>query len=579
MKTFDSYVKGVYIPYDIQNLAFVFISATKRELCSVTGRVRLSMSEIHCVTMTVGNILQNYFKTYKFSSFWHYINGISISDDLSHEIIHGTIPSTTHLNPFDYTASFDIYLYVAQIITAKSNSSLTNSEDIFPTITSETVHFDASSKNVLTKASTFNFLSCYEEKYISFGFYLIPFMPQLWYALLIFLGVKIAILMAFKWIYLRSEVISYSSMWLLLVAMLLDDSAPVPQKLENTQFYRLILSVWGPVAVLLTNCYSSLMISDLNAPLSGATPESFEDLVCEKSSLVGRSEYYVNVTKMELTTMQQNLNKPRVISDSFFDPGCFRLLMVQDYNDERISRFYFALEYIKDDLENLARMGVTQIRREQLIQFLLLSDKHATLPRRMISLIQKMGYGAMPMYQKYVEEEISLCEKSVLAGENYQIDTEFEYYGGKYPWKKFYKGKDSLRPSVRVWSFEGGGRGSKVPRNFEALFESGIYAKLENQLARRIYAKRGRRSLNGEELDKPMSVYGGIVTLFMVTGVIVSMGGVLFVIENYGVMCDFWYKYFAGLNLTAKICSFKGKVLRNKFSNQFRRVWDKVCPS
>ncbi|OXA54557.1 hypothetical protein Fcan01_10411 [Folsomia candida] len=325
--------------------------------------------------------------------------------------------------------------------------------------------------------SCFNFLSCYEEKYISFEFYLTPFKPDLWGTLLIFLGMLITLLMAFKWIYFPDNGTSYSSMWLLFIAMLLDDTPYVPKRLERSQFYRIIFSAWGPVALLLMNCYSSLIISELNAPLRGATPEFLEDLVCEKSILTRQTRFLVNITSTDLAKILAR--KPRNLSLSWDDPGCFRFLMAQNYKYERMPMLAYALVDIRKEIQlklhHVDRVGgVAQMGRSQLAEFLLLSDKHSIYPRRLASVFLKNRRRAMEMYQGYAEKEIALCEKSVLIGERTNVDKEFVYLSGKYPRKKFYKGIDDFRSGLRAWSFKGSG-GSKVPRNFAAILESGIY--------------------------------------------------------------------------------------------------------
>lgn len=84
-------------------------------------------------------------------------------------------------------------------------------------------------------------------------------------------------------------------------------------------------------------------------------------------------------------------------------------------------------------------------------------------------------------------------------------------------------------------------------------------------MARGRLARRGRAVPNGEELDKPMSLVGGIVTLFMGTGCLLLLGGFVLILENYAVMWRLWirlYKYLAGLDFSTQVNKVKRKILK-----------------
>ncbi|OXA54554.1 hypothetical protein Fcan01_10412 [Folsomia candida] len=114
----DPQFKALFVFYDIQRFAFVFLTETTKELCCLTSKSKPSLSETQCGKIKrYENVFQTYFKTCKFTFFWRYINGLTYRPDGSYAKTSKILPSTTHLNPFEYTALFDIYLHVAQIIT------------------------------------------------------------------------------------------------------------------------------------------------------------------------------------------------------------------------------------------------------------------------------------------------------------------------------------------------------------------------------------------------------------------------------------------------------------------------------
>ncbi|OXA41485.1 hypothetical protein Fcan01_23849 [Folsomia candida] len=482
--------------YDIQNFAFLFFHQAENrssyKLCVHTTRSKPILEQTVCGVFRDGNILKKYQKLATFSCIWEYVHGVGTLFDKDNILIPTDELQSDMQNPFDTKQWSNMHIYMAKLILGKSNSTIVlvhlHNNYHSPIIKSEIVHLDARFASVVTKSRSLNFLSCYEDKYISFQFYLTPFPSSLWVAVLTTLTILIVLMTVYKLIALPTDVTLFTSIWLPFVAILLDDATSVPKKVEVSQFFRIIFSAWCPAAVLLTNCYSSLMISELNAPLRGYTPDTFEDVICEKSLLSKHTGFYVNITDMNFSMILENWDKVRDPFEST-DPNCFRFIMVQDHSCEGIPSF----AYFQNDISYwVKKIRTNRIRRDELIEFLTLSPKHILASREMAKFLKASGrsFANMAEYQGYAEKGLSHCEKSILIGENNQIDIEFEYYRGKYPHRKFYKGRGNMRPGSRAWTFEGGG-GSRVLNYFVGLVESGIYSRLEEEISRRIYTKRG----------------------------------------------------------------------------------------
>ncbi|OXA40863.1 Glutamate receptor U1 [Folsomia candida] len=151
---------------------------------------------------------------------------------------------------------------------------------------------------VISKFVGYQFLTYYAEQFITFNFYVTPFKLEVWIGLL----AAICILL------LGSEMskkfanfgnTSFSA-WLFILANIFEENGFVPKSFEKSKFYRLTFGCWGLMALILTNCYIGLMISDLNAPLRGNVPTTFQDLICDKGI---RAESYGKAREDNLTTV------------------------------------------------------------------------------------------------------------------------------------------------------------------------------------------------------------------------------------------------------------------------------------
>lgn len=180
-------------------------------------------------------------------------------------------------NPFRRDFSTSIPLYMAVTIIAVTNASLEleATSHTYPKLGIETrflYRSDGGQLNEFTYISGLQFLSCYSESYITFYFYLTPFEPMLW------LGLVVSLLIIFIALYFyitRKHMHSPYSVWLSFISVLFDDFSSVPEVIGNSLFYRLIFLTWAPAALLFTNCYSGLMISELNSPLKQTRSENF----------------------------------------------------------------------------------------------------------------------------------------------------------------------------------------------------------------------------------------------------------------------------------------------------------------
>lgn len=69
------------------------------------------------------------------------------------------------------------------------------------------------------------------------------------------------------------------SAWLFILATLFEETIPVPSRSEGKPLYRITISAWTLMSVILVNCYIGLMTTELNPPLEGTRPNTFKALV------------------------------------------------------------------------------------------------------------------------------------------------------------------------------------------------------------------------------------------------------------------------------------------------------------
>lgn len=64
-----------------------------------------------------------------------------------------------------------------------------------------------------------------------------------------------------------------------------EEGGHVRKVVEQNRYFRLIFGLICLMSVILTNCYTGLMITELNAPQRSSVPKTFKHLVCNKLSL------------------------------------------------------------------------------------------------------------------------------------------------------------------------------------------------------------------------------------------------------------------------------------------------------
>jgi hypothetical protein len=150
------------------------------------------------------------------------------------------------------------------------------------------------------------------------------------------------------------------------------------------------------------------------------------------------------------------------------------------------------------------------------------------------------------------EKELLSCSKSAYISPTSLIDIEVAFFAKNYPWKKFTTGSEPMHPVYMWgWSFPGGDSSrSKIPRYFSLMIDSGIYLRLEKEMAARF--SRGRKPVSDKEEEatvQMVSLNGGMITLFILCGSWLLLAGLELMVECRRAIMDGIVTFYRSIKL------------------------------
>lgn len=222
---------------------------------------------------------------------------------------------------------------------------------------------------------------------------------------------------------------------------------------------------------------------------------------------------------------------------------CYRMLSprMQVFISRRtyLWRYMVFAQYQNYRLRQLISMKNPQIPfgKENILTLLLMNPIHNVFPSRIDQT--RINYSTTEL-QALVERDVVNCEiKSVFIATLEILQGEMAFLTKKYPSKQFHSGQRLLDPTWFGWTFQGGGRSSErssvsaVQRNFQALVSSGIYSRLKMEMARNMWV--GREPVSNDTIPTvaPLTMGGGIITIFMISAGLICLAIISFLIEGY----------------------------------------------
>lgn len=459
--------------------------------------------------------------------------------------------SLNQINPFNRETSYSMQ-HLIQLVFRKANFTLKfqPSDDFcyeMPEfkVNSQIDTFDIklawTSILLVTKINGYSYLSCYADKYISFQFYLAPFKPAMWSVLIISFFMVISVLsLSIKW---KRDRFSTPA-WLYAFGTLLAQCYVPGRKIE-IPYFRIVFSVWCLMLVILSNAYTGLITTELNSPLPASHPEVWEDLACKKLPNLTDNSTSVRVIMEGIKSHVNELWRMGIMREKVTissEVNCFRLLSLphEYYPDGSPSWPKFVTFLFKQiligDSSKLAGTTDSYVDKKLRLSLNLVMPgiQHHT-----------QGYNYGKIYndstelQKSVEKEVVDCDsKTAFVSEADLVEEEYRFLTRHYFWKKFYKARNIFSGSSSIYGliFPIAGKKSLVTRYFWYLIETGIYGRIEKELEERRFLFR-KAALNvdkEEETVVPLSFDGSIVTVFILSGCLVLLAGIVFLNETKG---------------------------------------------
>ncbi|OXA37085.1 hypothetical protein Fcan01_28140 [Folsomia candida] len=464
------------------------------------------------------------------------------------------------LNPFDGKTSTSMPLYMAVILVKTGrNATLILQQSWYddPHVEVETnlyIFHTAGMLSEFTYSTGYQFLSCYGDSYITFDFYVTPFQPAVWLGLLSSLLLTFMVLSVYMfWKHKRSAI----GLFLSFLSLFFEDFTPVRKYMANTFFYRILFSSLGFVAVLLTNCYTGIMITELNAPLQQSRPETFQQLICQDKHILSSNDSqdiarWAKDSNLDLYWGKSNMMKP-YNPNVFASDSCFRMLSTPTQTPSSatyfwythlVNKYSFVIKKLLKEFQ-LNKETTAEIRKPELFYLLLLNPVHNFLPS---GFNFTNRWHTTTELQELVERDITICKKkTALIGTTELIEGEMDFLTKSYPSKKFYSGSDLLEEKRSGWKFLGGGRSpvsrsiSPVHQRFKALVHSGIYSRLKREMARNMWKQRRPVVNDTSNIISSMGMNGRLVTLFVICGALFSAPFIVFLAEIRNYAWNFVY--------------------------------------
>lgn len=407
----------------------------------------------------------------------------------------------------------------------------------------------------------YQFLTCYTEPYITLGFYLTPFQPELWLVLVITIAILIAVMtLCQRFLGLLKQ--QTFSAWLYVLASLFEETGSIPTWIEKHTFFRILLGVWGILTVVLTNGYNGIMISELNSPRAQSYPVSFNQLDCQnkfkmalklgnifeeglpKLAKQDRNVRFAHLTsefwnafwvirKISISVPLNWMFSAKIdINDTSIDSECYRLLSQLDPDN--------GIQVLPEFLSVLLNLGysffysVTSSKSSNLTVFRelnLFSLRHSFYPKGFSYLSNYSTYSAL---RRRIEGEVVQCGKTVFIGKSSAIKVEYEFLAKKYPDINFFVSTQTVQSNPTGMLFRHAWT-SPVLGTFKNLNEAGILTLTENQELRRININRTASiSMEKSKALKPKNIAtlsGTLPTVFILMGSLIGVSIPVFIIE------------------------------------------------
>jgi hypothetical protein len=172
------------------------------------------------------------------------------------------------------------------------------------------------------------------------------------------------------------------------------------------------------------------------------------------------------------------------------------------------------------------------------------------------------------------ELEITNCEeKSAYISNSATIATEMDFLARIYPGKRMYSKKDDMILwEIGGFSFRRVGQ-TKIPNLYRWIIDSGIFDRLEvEKVARKNRGRKPLVKIKKERLEGVCSLEGGLITLFMLCGGLISLAAVSFIfLECRAIIWRLLVQCYVTSSVAFRKCWSKVEKCRKFFKTRKRK--------
>jgi hypothetical protein len=427
-------------------------------------------------------------------------------------------------------------------------------------------------QHVLVDNTETGFLSCYSTPKLKFQMYLQPFHLEVWIALVLCCS-SITVIIG---LYNRQFNISQSfSPFFFFFSTLLEEPYSVPSKLWNSRVFKSFTATWLLTAMLFTNLYIGLMITDVVAPLKGDVLKTFNQFLLKdvdlfKQDLVSLTYEILKFWKFNYTQssrgshmgipsidekvcdVQFNSKDFAYHHSQFHGANTFALLQSPlrtcagskpsiEIQKQLISNpwMYTGFSYLWDQINTYLASETNLVTAKLTIAFLSGSKRHYPNDPKFVM----PGDQDIPLYlDAAIEKEIVDCKQSVFIGNKDDLRYELDYLRTYYPKAGLYLSNDTfekgdLKPNL--WVFDNAGK-SAVPYYFKQLIEAGVRQLIIGLRKHSFYLMRRKGSKFvqlSHSTESHLGTTGSIQTIFIIWFAFCLLATFAFIFELFPTVC------------------------------------------
>jgi len=424
----------------------------------------------------------------------------------------------------------------------------------------------------ITTSEPIKLLTCYYKKNLSFKVYTFPFDKYGW-VLMFLTGVILCCIFHGLNTYTSShDKIAYSfSPFLIILGSLIDEAYPVPQQIVRLHQYKYIMCVWLFATIILSSCYNSLLVVQLNAPLKGKPLESVDEVFCPIPSHILANNKNANVDVNSPSNISQylldywmNVTRYNYRSGKFQDSSEIR----QAYLNLKAAEECFAILTIPDPYTKAGTFGLhwdELFPLRSLIETISVEDKNETISSIRSNPVKQRDFNFIQGYFSPLSRHLFMVDdprkasevdpklltyissnKTLLSG---QTSLEWELTGNRFSkvavvgilsnlineikymednyasYRNCYILPETLASFKYGWAISSNYK-TKLFVYLKQLTESGVYSiAVGNEKYRRMLKRREGTNLilqskreisGGSNRVQPISIDGSIQTIFLI---------------------------------------------------------------